>query len=178
MATATTDTKITNKIVTFMFFAASKVGAKLRQLSSRVADLSPASRRRSNSKLLSELVCKNALRVIAIKIAKINPITKTIISTIFILYDVFMDKTKWIIFSVVVIALFGFLIWSNRSETPKFTGDASKIITDAPIADHFTGPEDQKVVLIEYGDYQCPACGQIYTTVKQLEATYPDKLTF
>lgn len=89
-----------------------------------------------------------------------------------------MDKTKWIIFSVLVLGLFGFLIFANRSETPKFTGDASKIIFDGPIADHFTGPEEQKVVLIEYGDYQCPACGRMYSTVKELEAKYPDKLTF
>jgi protein-disulfide isomerase len=89
-----------------------------------------------------------------------------------------MDKTKWIIFSVVVVALFGALIWFNRSETSSFTGDASKIIYDGPIADHFTGSEDQKVVLIEYGDYQCPACGRMYQTIKELEAKYPDKLTF
>ncbi|HSE29180.1 MAG TPA: thioredoxin domain-containing protein [Candidatus Saccharimonadales bacterium] len=89
-----------------------------------------------------------------------------------------MDKTKWIIFSVIVLAVFGGLIWFNRSETPDFTGDASKIIYDGPIADHFAGTEDQKVVLIEYGDYQCPACARMYPTIKELEATYPDKLTF
>lgn len=89
-----------------------------------------------------------------------------------------MDKMKWIIFGVVIVGIFGAVIWFNKSDTPAFSGDASKIISDGPIADQSVGPAEQKVVLIEYGDFQCPACGRIFPTVKELEAKYPDKLTF
>lgn len=88
-----------------------------------------------------------------------------------------MDKTKWIIFAGVVVLFFGGLLWFNRDSSPKFTGDASKIIYEPPIADHFVGSNEQKVVLIEYGDFQCPTCQRMYSTIKQLEAAYPDKLT-
>lgn len=89
-----------------------------------------------------------------------------------------MDKMKWIIFSVVVLAIFGAIIWFNRSENATFAGDAGKIIYDAPVVDHFIGPEDQKLVLIEYGDFQCPGCAAMHPAIKELEAKYPDKLTF
>ncbi|HEU5187567.1 MAG TPA: thioredoxin domain-containing protein [Candidatus Saccharimonadales bacterium] len=89
-----------------------------------------------------------------------------------------MNKTKWIIFGVIIVAIFGGIIFLNRTNTPEFKGNPAKIITDAPIADHYTGPEDQKVVLIEYGDFQCPACSKIYPTVEELKAKYKGKLTF
>lgn len=89
-----------------------------------------------------------------------------------------MDKTKWIIFSVVIVAIFGAIIIFNKSNEPTFIGDSAKIITDGPIIDHYTGPNKQKVVLIEYGDFQCPACARMYPTIEELKAKYPDKLTF
>lgn len=91
-----------------------------------------------------------------------------------------MNRTRWIIFGVICLAVLGLLIVINKKNdtTTNFTGDSSKIITDGPIADHVFGPSNQKVVLIEYGDYQCPACGAMYQTVKDITTTYKDKLTF
>ncbi len=40
----------------------------------------------------------------------------------------------------------------------------------------FTGSSG--VVLLEYGDFQCPACGAYYPVIKQLEANYSTKVTF
>lgn len=90
-----------------------------------------------------------------------------------------MNKTKWIIFTVVVVGLFGGIIYFNKGEQAKpFTGDPAKIISEGPIADHVYGSSSQKVVLIEYGDYQCPACGAMYQPVKDITEQYKDKLTF
>ncbi|MCH7492507.1 DsbA family protein [Patescibacteria group bacterium] len=40
--------------------------------------------------------------------------------------------------------------------------------------DHVKGSPEAKVVLIEYSDFQCPACGSIYPTVKQLAEEFSD----
>ena len=41
--------------------------------------------------------------------------------------------------------------------------------------DHWQGSLNARVVLVEYGDYQCPQCGELYISIKaiqrQLEAT-------
>lgn len=90
-----------------------------------------------------------------------------------------MNKIKWIIFIVIVVGIFGGIIWIGKSNTTSsFTGDATKIINAAPIADHVLGPKNQKVVFIEYGDFQCPGCGKMYQTIKDITDKYSDKLTF
>src|SRR6185369_17631925 len=40
------------------------------------------------------------------------------------------------------------------------------------------GPKDAKVTLIEYGDFQCPACGTYYPMVKKINEEYGDKVLF
>jgi protein-disulfide isomerase len=37
-------------------------------------------------------------------------------------------------------------------------------------ADHILGPADAPITLVEYSDYQCPACGAFYPIVKRLLA--------
>jgi len=89
-----------------------------------------------------------------------------------------MNRTRWIIFGVVCFAVLGVLILTNKKTDSGFTGDATKIITQGPIADHVFGTQQQKVVLIEYGDYECPACGAIYSAVKDVATKYQNDLTF
>lgn len=89
-----------------------------------------------------------------------------------------MNKVKWITFAVVVIAVFGGIIWLGKGNETTFKGDAAKIITDGPIADHIRGTTDQKVTLIEYGDFQCPGCRNMYVTVHELTEKYKGKVTF
>lgn len=90
-----------------------------------------------------------------------------------------MDKIKWIIFAVAVVAAFAGIIFFSKKDEVAFTGDASAIITEGPIADHVEGrTENPKVTLIEYGDFQCPGCGNIFPVVKELKDEYKDQLTF
>ncbi len=44
--------------------------------------------------------------------------------------------------------------------------------------DHTEGPASAPVTLVEYGDFQCPTCGQAYPIVKQLQKELGDKLRF
>ena len=44
--------------------------------------------------------------------------------------------------------------------------------------DHVQGSANAPIVLVEYGDYQCPYCGQAYYIVKNLQKKLGDKLQF
>jgi protein-disulfide isomerase len=45
-------------------------------------------------------------------------------------------------------------------------------------ADHVQGNPNSAVVLVEYGDYQCPYCGHAYSIVKQVQQHFGDQLAF
>ena len=44
--------------------------------------------------------------------------------------------------------------------------------------DHKQGPPDAPVTLVEYGDYECPYCGEAYVVVKALQERLGDQLCF
>src|SRR5438309_3276239 len=44
--------------------------------------------------------------------------------------------------------------------------------------DHSAGPSDARMVLVEYGDYQCPYCGAAYPIVKEIQKQLGTKLRF
>ena len=44
--------------------------------------------------------------------------------------------------------------------------------------DHAQGNAAAPVTLVEYGDYECPYCGQAYPIVKRIQARLGDKLRF
>lgn len=44
--------------------------------------------------------------------------------------------------------------------------------------DHLQGPEEASIVLLEYGDYECPACGSAYPILKAIEERLGERLCF
>jgi len=44
--------------------------------------------------------------------------------------------------------------------------------------DHVQGPGDAPVTLVEYGDYECPYCGEAYPIVKQIQERMEEQLRF
>ena len=82
----------------------------------------------------------------------------------------------WIILTIVVIGLIGLFVVTKKSTAP-----SSSSTTDAKIVtseDHVRGDKSAPVTVIEYGDFQCPACGAFYPIVKSLESTYAGKVRF
>lgn len=83
-------------------------------------------------------------------------------------------SNRFFITLLVVLALIGgIFVVTKKKDNPggTNTGNAQPTI-------HTEGSTATGVVLIEYGDYQCPACGQYYPIVKQVAETYKDKITF
>ena len=44
--------------------------------------------------------------------------------------------------------------------------------------DHIQGLDTAPVTLVEYGDYECPYCGDAYPTIKQVQKNLGNKLRF
>lgn len=94
-----------------------------------------------------------------------------------------MTKKGWIIFAVICVGLVGGLVYMNRSNQIDVSKvDATKIQNatkdNGQIADHTYGNMKSNVILVEYGDYQCPGCGDAYPIIKQVTAQYKDQLGF
>lgn len=88
-----------------------------------------------------------------------------------------MGAKGWIIFASVTVVILGGLIYlsgQGKIDVSGFNKDA--IITanekNGNIGDNFLGNKDGKVILIEYGDFQCPGCGGAHPRVKALTQQY------
>lgn len=44
--------------------------------------------------------------------------------------------------------------------------------------DHIMGKIDAPVVLVEYGDFQCPHCGAAYPMIKEIEKKFRERMAF
>src|SRR5258706_10796458 len=44
--------------------------------------------------------------------------------------------------------------------------------------DHIQGPIDAPIALVEYGDYECPYCGEAYPIVKAIQERLGDRVCF
>lgn len=61
--------------------------------------------------------------------------------------------------------------------TPANTGSvADRLVTPVSVIDQKRGSENAKAVLVEYSDFQCPACKYFYGMVKQLEEEKGDSV--
>ncbi len=90
-----------------------------------------------------------------------------------------MTKTRWIIFALLCLGILGLIIITNKNDSSSsYNGDATKVITDGPIADHVFGSNAGKVVLVEYADFQCPGCESAFPLMKEIKEKYKDNLTF
>jgi len=94
-----------------------------------------------------------------------------------------MSKTSWIIFSSIVALLFaGLIAWTRIANPPiDVSGiDTSRIITSAEnnynIEDNVKGNTKSSVVLVEYGDFQCPSCAAAHPNVETLVKEYGDRI--
>ncbi|HEV7586279.1 MAG TPA: Na+/H+ antiporter NhaA [Solirubrobacteraceae bacterium] len=58
-------------------------------------------------------------------------------------------------------------------------GDILDLSDDVdPERDHVRGPDDAPVTLIEYGDFECPYCGQAEAVVRELASSFGDDIRY
>lgn len=94
-----------------------------------------------------------------------------------------MSKIKWIIFCILTVGGFAALvIYSQNTKTNTQDVDVNAVQTaseqNGNIADHVYGNTSSKVILINYGDFQCPSCGTAHPQIKSIVEEYKDKIQF
>ena len=94
-----------------------------------------------------------------------------------------MDKTRWIIFSVIAVGILALLVFlSGGSRVDVADVDHAKIQAPSEqsgqIGDQIRGNPDAKVILIEYSDPQCPGCASANPRIKELVEDYGDQIAF
>jgi len=78
-----------------------------------------------------------------------------------------MSKGFWGVIIAIVLIIGGVMYFSKDDSASKGT-----------VTNHVMGTSKNSVTLTEYGDYQCPACGQYYPIVKEVADKYKDRITF
>ena len=88
------------------------------------------------------------------------------------LKHIFSTKNILILLTLFVISTIAFYGYSNNK---KANAPVDVTVTSS---DHYTGPVDSKNVLIEYGDFQCPACAAYHKVVKKITSENVANLKF
>jgi protein-disulfide isomerase len=83
-----------------------------------------------------------------------------------------MDKRFWGILVVIALILGGVFFITNHNKAGT-SGSSTGTVTN-----HVTGGGSTGVKLVEYGDFQCPACGSYYPLVTQVKDKYKDQIFF
>ena len=85
-----------------------------------------------------------------------------------------MSKQFWAVIAVIVLIFVGlFALSGGKSNTSPQSKSSSKTLSQ-----HVTGKGTTGVKLVEYGDFQCPACEAYEPVVEQVRAQYGDKIQF
>lgn len=92
-------------------------------------------------------------------------------------------NTKRLIFWGSFIIILGLIIWGLVVAMNKPTNnDGQSLGRPAPVGaeDHVFGPADAPVTIIEYSDFQCPACQMYHFVIEKLLAssTYPIRFVY
>ncbi|HSX00455.1 MAG TPA: thioredoxin domain-containing protein [Patescibacteria group bacterium] len=83
-----------------------------------------------------------------------------------------MSKSFWAVIAVIIVIFGGILLFNSHKAGAPTNGNASAA------TNHVQGEGKEGITLIEYGDYQCPYCGQYYPVVKAVQQKYNTQLRF
>jgi protein-disulfide isomerase len=81
-----------------------------------------------------------------------------------------MDKRFWGFLIVIVLILGGIFFISNSHKSSD--SSTSSTAASSTLTNHVEGSSPLGIKLIEYGDYECPACAEYYDAVNQVAAKY------
>lgn len=84
-----------------------------------------------------------------------------------------MSKRFWILTILLVAGLFGFIWFASGDKAAE-----TSAVGSGTSSTHIIGKQGADVRLVEYSDFQCPACGAYYPVVEQIVEKYKDRISF
>ncbi len=88
------------------------------------------------------------------------------------------EQSKSLMMWLAVVAGIALIVWGIVASS----GDNSSVnvssISDIVEQDHVKGNPDASIVIMEYSDFQCPACKAYFPIIKQLMSEYSDDIAF
>jgi protein-disulfide isomerase len=87
-----------------------------------------------------------------------------------------MNKRFVIILAAIAVLFVGLVLFNKRGE--KKADSDNQQSSSAQMSNHTSGQGTTGVTLTEWGDFQCPACGQFYPAVAAVREKYGDQITF
>lgn len=89
---------------------------------------------------------------------------------------------RWTIVIISAIVIVGFLAWlvNNAPERESLLDDTPDTINVIDETDNVKGAsaENAKITIVEYSDFECPACASYFPILKQLVETYANDVRF
>ncbi len=80
-------------------------------------------------------------------------------------------KNPWILIGVIAVLLIGTAVWYSGTVNERYNNGVV-------VEDHIKGNPDAAVKLVEYSDFQCPACAQFHPYIIEIMDAYGDQLSF
>lgn len=95
-----------------------------------------------------------------------------------------MNGRTWAVFIVIVVAVIGGMVYMARQDKldvsdvgkDKVAGVLAAEDRNGNIEEHVLGKKDAKVIIVEYGDYQCPGCSTAAPKAKAVAEKYKDNV--
>ena len=95
-----------------------------------------------------------------------------------------MNGRTWAVFIVIVVAVIGGMVYMARQDKldvsdvgkDKAAGVLAAEDRNGNIEEHVLGKKDAKLIIVEYGDYQCPGCSTAAPQAKAVAEKYKDNV--
>lgn len=85
-----------------------------------------------------------------------------------------MSKGFWAVIAAVILIFIGIATFGGNDKNSSNSGSSNK----SSLSQNVTGSDSSGVILVEYGDYQCPYCEAYYPTIKAATEEYKDRIKF
>ncbi len=84
-------------------------------------------------------------------------------------------KNPWVIIGIITVVLFGGAVWYSSNTAAEYDLKSNEGVV---VVDQVKGNQDAEVTLVEYSDFECPACASFQPVLEGVMEEFGDNLRF